>query len=104
MVQIFNIDTDEEHDNSLSEETDPEKAFAAQGSRHRQQQSRPSGSTFRTYEAQPATGVNMTPKSPPSFDGQSSWFEFEDLIDDWVNITTLSAEKLLRWAGVLLTS
>ena len=36
----------------------------------------------------------MTPKIPPSFDGQSSWFEFEDLIDDWVNITTLSAEKL----------
>ena len=32
MVQIFNIDTDEEHDDSLSEETDPEEAFAAQGS------------------------------------------------------------------------
>ena len=94
MVQIFNIDMDEEHDDSLSEETDPEEAFAAQGSRHRQQQSRSSGSTFRTYEAQPSTGVKMTPKIPPSFDGQSSWFEFEDLIDDWVNITTLSAEKL----------
>ena len=94
MVQIFNIDTDEEHDDSLSEETDPEEAFAAQGSLHRQQQSRCSDSTFRTYEAQPATGVKMTPKIPPSFDGQSSWFEFEDLIDDWVNITTLSAEKL----------
>ena len=26
MVQIFNIDTDEEHDDSLSEETDPEEA------------------------------------------------------------------------------
>ena len=36
----------------------------------------------------------MTPKIPPSFDGQSSWFEFEGLIDDWVNITTLTAEKL----------
>ena len=36
----------------------------------------------------------MTPKIPPSFDGQSSWFEFEDLIDDWVNITALTAEKL----------
>ena len=30
----------------------------------------------------------------PSFDGQSSWFEVKDLIDDWVNSTTLSAEKL----------
>ena len=36
----------------------------------------------------------MTPKIPSSFDGQSSWFGFEDLIDDWVSITTLSAEKL----------
>ena len=89
MVQIFNIDTDEEHDYSHSEESDPEE-----GSRHRQQQSRSLGSTFRTYETQPATGVKMTPKIPPSFDGQSSWFEFEDLIDDWVNITTLTAEKL----------
>ena len=94
MVQIFNIDTDEEHDDSLSEATDPEEAFAAQGTRHRQQHGRSSSSTYRTYEAQPSAGVKMTPKIPPSFDGQSSWFEFEDLIDDWVNITTLSAEKL----------
>ena len=94
MVQIFNIDTDEEHDDSLSEATDPEEAFAAQGTRHRHQQGRSSSSTYRTYEAQPSAGVKMTPKIPPSFDGQSSWFEFEDLIDDWVNITTLSAEKL----------
>ena len=94
MVQIFNIDTDEEHDDSLSEATDPEEAFAAQGTRHRHQHGRSSSSTYRTYEAQPSAGVKMTPKIPPSFDGQSSWFEFEDLIDDWVNITTLSAEKL----------
>ena len=94
MVQIFNIDTDEEHDDSLSEATDPEEAFAAQGTRHRHQQGRSSSSTYRTYEAQPTAGVKMTPKIPPSLDGQSSWFGFEDLIDDWVNITTLSAEKL----------
>ena len=94
MVQIFSIDTDEEHDDSLSEATDPEEAFAAQGTRHRHHQARSSSSTYRTYEAQPSAGVKMTPKIPPSFDGQSSWFEFEDLIDDWVNITTLSAEKL----------
>ena len=40
------------------------------------------------------TPVRMTPKIPPTFDGQSSWFEFEDLIDDWLGITTLTAEKL----------
>ena len=51
MVQIFNIDTDEEHDSDLSEVTDPEEAFAAQGSRHRQQHGRSSSSTYRTYEA-----------------------------------------------------
>ena len=40
------------------------------------------------------TAIRMTPKIPPTFDGQSSWFEFEDLIDDWLGITTLTAEKL----------
>ena len=38
-------------------------------------------------------GLRMTPKVPPQFDGQSSWFEYEDLIDDWLGITTLDAEK-----------
>ena len=69
MVQIFNIDTDEEREYSHSEVSDPEEAFAAQGSRYRSQQSRSSGSTFRTYETQPAPGVKMTPKIPrPSMD------------------------------------
>ena len=35
----------------------------------------------------------MTPKVPLQFDGQSSWFEYEDLIDDWLGITTLDPEK-----------
>jgi len=38
--------------------------------------------------------VRMTPKIPPTFDGQSSWFEYEDLIDDWLGITTLTPERL----------
>ena len=85
MVQILNIDTDNESEYS-QEESEPEEAFTAQGSRYCSQQSRSSGATFQTYETQPATGVKTTPKIPPSFDGQPSWFEFEDLIDDWVNI------------------
>ena len=40
------------------------------------------------------TAIRTTPKIPPTFDGQSSWFEFEDLVDDWLGITTLTAEKL----------
>ena len=35
----------------------------------------------------------MTPKVPPQFDGQSSWFEYEDLSDDQLGITTLDADK-----------
>ena len=40
-----------------------------------------------------SSGIKMTPKVPPQFDGQSSWFEYEDLIDDWLGITTLDPEK-----------
>ena len=38
-------------------------------------------------------GIKMTPKVPPQFDGQTSWFEYEDLIDDWLGITTLDPDK-----------
>ena len=34
------------------------------------------------------------PRIPPTFDGQTSWFEFKDLIDDWLGIITLTIEKL----------
>ena len=39
-------------------------------------------------------GLQSTPKIPPSFDGRSSWFAYEEAVDDWVDITTLDAEKL----------
>ena len=29
-------------------------------------------------------GMTMTPKIPPGFDGIMSWFEYEQLVDDWV--------------------
>ena len=32
-------------------------------------------------------------KSPPLFDGSSSWFKYEELIDDWIGLTVLEAEK-----------
>ena len=37
--------------------------------------------------------TQSTPKIPPGFDGRSSWFAFEEAVDDWVDITTLSPEK-----------
>ena len=38
-------------------------------------------------------GIKMTPTVPLQFDGQSRWFEYEDLSDDWLGITTLDADK-----------
>ena len=49
---------------------------------------------FSSWPDHHSTGIRMTPKVPPTFDGQSSWFEFEDLIDDWMGITTLTPERL----------
>ena len=71
MVQIHNMDSDEELQIVSYEEPD---AFAASHAENR-------------------LGIKMTPKVPPQFDGQSSWFEYEDLIDDWLGITTLDADK-----------
>ena len=35
----------------------------------------------------------MTPKIVPIFDGLTSYFEYEDGIDDWLNLTTLIPRK-----------
>ena len=39
------------------------------------------------------SGLQSTPNIPPSYDGRSSWFAYEEAVDDWVDITTLEAEK-----------
>ena len=72
MVLIHSMDSDEELQIQTYEEPD---AFAASSSDMR------------------SSGIKMTPKVPLQFDGQSSWFEYEDLIDDWLGITTLDPEK-----------
>ena len=72
MVLIHSMDSDEELQIQTYDEPD---AFAAASSDMR------------------SSGIKMTPKVPPQFDGQSSWFEYEDLIDDWLGITTLDPEK-----------
>ena len=69
MVLIHNMDSDEEQLQIVSYE-EPEAYAAASHSENRM-------------------GIKMTPKVPPQFDGQSSWFEYEDLIDDWLGITAL---------------
>ena len=35
----------------------------------------------------------VTTKVPPAYDGRSSWFAYEDAIDDWVDVTELEPEK-----------
>ena len=35
----------------------------------------------------------LTKKIPPSFDGKTSWFAYEDAIDDWCDIAELDDEK-----------
>ena len=35
----------------------------------------------------------ITTKIPPAFDGKTSWFQYEELIDDWVDLTTLATDK-----------
>ena len=35
----------------------------------------------------------VTTKVPPSYDGRSSWFAYEDAIDDWCDITELEGAK-----------
>ena len=48
-----------------------------------------------TYTAdQAGPGLQSTPKIPPNFDGRASWFAYEEALDDWIDITTLDAEKI----------
>ena len=85
MVQIFNIDSDGESDAvgeaSSDEDQEPTTALAT------------------IPDNVPKGSIKMTPKIPPTFDGQSSWFEFRDLIDDWVGITTFPQEKPKELSG-----
>ena len=37
--------------------------------------------------------TRIIPKVPPTLDGTTSWLEYEDMIEDWLGITTLSPEK-----------
>ena len=73
MVQIYSMDSDDEEAHQI-QVLDEQDAYAF----------------FSDHKSH---GIKMTPKVPPQFDGQSSWSEYEDLIDDWLGITTLDAEK-----------
>ena len=38
-------------------------------------------------------GSGITAKIPPLFDGSTSWCKYEELIDDWLDLAVLDAEK-----------
>ena len=40
-----------------------------------------------------AAGSGIIVKIPPLFDGSTSWFKYEELIDDWLDLTVREAEK-----------
>ena len=51
-------------------------------------------SAMVTYGKSPMNMVQqVTTKIPPSFDGTSSWFAYEEAIEDWCDITELEPEK-----------
>ena len=56
----------------------------------------PDQDAFATGHAgmRPVVGIQqVTTKIPPAFDGRSSWFAYEEAIDDWCGVTELDADK-----------
>ena len=57
----------------------------------------PADSVVRSCRAestdQYTPGSGTTAKIPPLFDGSTSWFWYEELIDDWLDLPMLEAEK-----------
>ena len=49
-----------------------------------------SNDAFASYEKELlGHGTKMTHKIPPAFDGDTSWFAFEEVVDDWITLTSL---------------
>ena len=48
---------------------------------------------FGISDEPPKLDNRSTPEIPPAYDGRSSWFAYEESIDDWLDITTLPPEK-----------
>ena len=48
---------------------------------------------FGAADEIPRLDTQSTPKIPPAYDGRSSWFAYEEAIDDWLDITTLPPEN-----------
>ena len=60
-----------------------------------QKLNRPDHSLIEAYRApsedQWTASNGITAKIAPLFDGSASWFKYEELIDDWLDLTVLEA-------------
>ena len=60
-------------------------------------ENRPADFMVGTYSAEStdqwAAASGITTKFPPFFDGSTSWIKYQELIDDWLDLTVLEAEK-----------
>ena len=58
---------------------------------------RPADSLVGTYRVESTdqwtAGSGITSKILPLSDGSTSWFKYDELIDDWLDLTMLEAEK-----------
>ena len=43
--------------------------------------------------ATPQVFAQVTTKIPPAYDGRTSWFAYEELVEDWCDLTELEPEK-----------
>ena len=53
------------------------------------------GHAFSTQDLMPFVNrnVQVSTKVPPSYDGKTSYFAYEDLIDEWCDVTNLEKDK-----------
>ena len=53
----------------------------------------PTMDVFAATDEALTIGAHFSPKIPPAFDGRTSWFAYEELVADWLDVTTLDPEK-----------
>jgi hypothetical protein len=63
----------------------------------------PTMDVFAATDEALTIGAHFSPKIPPAFDGRTSWFAYEELVADWLDVTTLDPEKQAPALKVRLT-
>ena len=50
------------------------------------------GDAFIGTDDYASPNATMTTKSQPSYNGRSSWFAYQQLIDEWVDLTVINPD------------